>query len=117
MKQGGVSADALLRLLRTSIRRGHWRVACRRYLMLRECGAAVPAECQLECESLLQRCSPAQLLHMQMDARSWAATVLQLDARSAIRIEPTAAPMQALDGAAPVRTQWRPLPDWPAQRD
>lgn len=114
MQQGGASADALVGLLRASMQRGHWRVACRRYLMLCESGAPVPPECQRLCESLLQRCSPGQLLRMQTDARSWAATVLQLDARPAIRV---AAPMKTLDGATPFHTQWRPLPDWPARPD
>jgi hypothetical protein len=41
--------DAALNLLRESLARGHWRVACRRYLMLQAINASLP---QLACLGL-----------------------------------------------------------------
>lgn len=63
----------LSRLLAQSLAQGHWRVACRRYLMLQACADAVSLEWRSRCERLLQRCSDRDLQRMQADAARWAA--------------------------------------------
>ena len=69
------SARCLLRLLADKLEAGHWRVACRRYLMLLACNHSVPAEVGSRCEHLLQRCSARELARMRADAARWAASV------------------------------------------
>lgn len=72
------SSDArqcLLRLLADKLEAGHWRVACRRYLMLLACNHRVPDDVGSRCECLLQRCSARELTRMRADAARWAASV------------------------------------------
>lgn len=69
------AASCLLRLLAEKLEAGHWRVACRRYLMLLACDQRVPDEIGRRCEQLLQRCSARELTRMRADAASWAAAV------------------------------------------
>lgn len=69
------SGPCLLRLLAEKLEAGHWRVACRRYLMLLACEQRVPDEVGRRCEHLLQRCSARELARMRADAASWAAAV------------------------------------------
>jgi hypothetical protein len=63
--------EVLLVLLRESLVRGHWRVALRRYLMLRGCGFDVPERERQRCETYLARCKSTELGRMQADARAW----------------------------------------------
>ena len=69
------SARCLLRLLADKLEAGHWRVACRRYLMLRAGNHRVPEDVGRRCEHLLQRCSARELGRMRADAARWAAAV------------------------------------------
>lgn len=69
------SRRCLLRLLADKLEAGHWRVACRRYLMLLACDHRVPDDVGSRCEHLLQRCSPRELALMRADAARWAASV------------------------------------------
>lgn len=65
----------LLRHLAEKLESGHWRVACRSYLMLLACDYRVPDDLGSCCERLLQRCSARELARMRTDAASWAAVV------------------------------------------
>jgi len=69
------SRRCLLRLLADKLEAGHWRVACRRYLMLLACNHRVPDDVGSRCECLLQRCSARELTRMRADAARWAASV------------------------------------------
>ena len=69
------SERCLLRLLAEKLEAGHWRVACRRYLMLRAGNHRVPEDVGRRCEHLLQRCSARELGRMRADAARWAAAV------------------------------------------
>lgn len=62
----------LLRMLADSLRKGYWRVACRRYLMLRACGWPVPDAVRATCEANLLRCTPLERQRMRQDAQAWA---------------------------------------------
>ena len=92
----------LLRMLDRSLRSGHWRVACRRYLMLVAREHAVPGAWREQCEALLARCAPSQLECMRADASRWAAMVGELRT-------PVPVPEPERE-EVPVRTVWRPLP-------
>lgn len=95
-----VGAPALLRAMDESLARGHWRVACRRYLMLLASGVAVAAPVRERCDALLERCSLQELVRMRKDAQNWASML----AGSAM------GPLPGDRAARPVRTEWRPLP-------
>lgn len=62
----------LLALLQHSRARNHWRVAVRRYLMLRECGYDIPPDITAYCEPLVGRMACAELLRAREAARLWA---------------------------------------------
>lgn len=64
--------SVLLRMLADSLRKGYWRVACRRYLMLRACGWPVPEDVRATCEANLLRCTPLERQRMRQDAQAWA---------------------------------------------
>ena len=114
---------ALFVLLMDSLERGHWRVACRRYLKLLACGSGAPTQTRDLCDRLLQRCSTRERQKMQADADAWAgmsrATARPAPVRHAA---PTVANMpeavlpasRTNDRQEPVqsafRTQWRPYP-------
>jgi hypothetical protein len=103
--RGPRDGDAvLLRMLGGSLRQGHWRVACRRYLMLLARDCTVPGAWRDQCEVLLARCAPAQRASMQADAQRWAAMVRD-EAPAPLAPESNGA-MNPLV----VRTVWRPLP-------
>lgn len=62
----------LLQMLVTSLDRGHWKVACRRYLMLVAGGWPVPRPLRLACQARLRRCAEAEREKMLRDAQTWA---------------------------------------------
>jgi hypothetical protein len=97
---------ALLASLQDSLRHGHWRVACGRYLKLLAAGAAVPADASVRCADLLRACSPRDYRRMQDDAAAWAAMCAR-QRPSAPRVETV--PPAASEQSA-IRTQWRPFP-------
>ena len=111
-----VDGDALLRLTLRSLHAGHWRVACRRFLMLRASGQVVPADLQATCEALLARCSERERRAMDGDAERWSKWRVQRGVPAAPRDSPAqqeiAGPPQGARTEAPgdVRTQWRPFP-------
>jgi 3-methyl-2-oxobutanoate hydroxymethyltransferase len=61
----------LLELLATNLRRGHWRVAIRRFLMLVACGVDVPDAHKGVCEALLGTCPPRDLRRIRDGVQSW----------------------------------------------
>jgi hypothetical protein len=63
----------LLALLQGSRARNHWRVALRRYLMLRECGYDVPADIAAYCEPLVCRMADSELGRAREAVRMWVA--------------------------------------------
>lgn len=129
---------ALLNLLRDSLARGHWRVACRRLLMLQALDAPLPTSVSVACEPLLARCRPAELRGMRTAAQEWRAMFTD-DTRRRTKVVPrpttadtserhaqpavqaiiaeTSANSESSDvcelpagGPGQIRTQWRPLP-------
>lgn len=64
-------ADALISLVRASLRRGHWKVALRRLLMLEARGHAIPDDLQTTTQALMARCAQKELEKMQADAWVW----------------------------------------------
>lgn len=71
-------------LVRTSLRAGHWRVACRRYSMLVVSGGLVDTGLRRECEPLLKRLSCVELERMEAAAVNWARFVIAPAAPAAI---------------------------------
>jgi hypothetical protein len=63
--------DVLLDLLEQSLRKGHWRVAVRRFLMLAACGFEVPADQRSRCEAYLRDCPARDLQKMRSDVGAW----------------------------------------------
>lgn len=63
--------EYLLRSVRERLAIGHWKVACRRYMMLVACHFAVPEPLTTRCEELLSRCSAKELQDMHEGAASW----------------------------------------------
>jgi hypothetical protein len=61
----------LVELLATSLRRGHWRVAIRRFLMLVACGVDVPEADKAACEALLSTCPERDLRRISDGVHSW----------------------------------------------
>jgi hypothetical protein len=64
-----------VRLLRASLEAGHWRVALRRYLMLKGAAAEIPEDLAAECERVRTRCEPHILQRMLDDVHAWAQLV------------------------------------------
>ena len=58
-----------------SLSRGHWRVACRRYLMLRTTDALIPGQLDALCERLLVQCSLTERVRISNDVAVWARMV------------------------------------------
>ena len=120
------SEHALFAALRSSMHLGHWRVACRRYLMLRAVQAALPASWVDRCEALLERCSDREKQRMLADVEHW---MLLLPGVCAARpavpppvkrprsrtLRPRAAVSdtraKAPEASTAIRTHWRPLPN------
>lgn len=61
----------LLRCIHERLESGHWRVACRRYLMLLACQLDAPESLAFQCTELLKRVSHTQRKSMEEDARDW----------------------------------------------
>jgi hypothetical protein len=109
--------EALVRLTLRSLEAGHWRVACRRFLMLRASTERIPIGLQETCEALLRRCSHRERLAMSHAAEHWAqllsAGATQPDASASETAREHEAGKAVPEAAAPsagIRTQWRPLP-------
>ena len=62
----------LVSLARASLARGHWRVACRRYLMLRSIGSDIPEDLRVTCERHVARLDSAAIRSMTESAQAWA---------------------------------------------
>ena len=126
-------------LVRASLQAGHWRVACRRYLMLVVSGGLVDTELRRQCEPLLDRLSSAELERMQAAAVSWARFVVAPaapvprddagggdDADAAAHPVPRSFPPLGAMGATlrpfddgqqeKPRTEWRFVIRWPQRR-
>jgi len=69
--------ETLVRLLQQALDKGHWRLALRRYFMLRECAYALPADLEERCAGLAKGLSRAQLDKVRRAAAQWRAFVLQ----------------------------------------
>lgn len=66
---------ALLALLEHSLRRGHWRLAVRRYLMLRAQSHEVPPDCCERCERLIAAASRRELGRIRQQVHEWVCLV------------------------------------------
>lgn len=66
---------ALLALLQDSLEKGHWKVALRRFLMLRSFGLSIPDEQATVCEQFMARCPGRELARMHQSAIDWVAMV------------------------------------------
>jgi hypothetical protein len=69
------TAEAMLEDLRASIGRDYWKVAIRRFLMMRARAFEVPAAETQRCLAFIARCPPADLLRMERAAGEWARMV------------------------------------------
>lgn len=105
--------QALKRLLRDSLRKGHWRVACRRYLMLGAAGSAVSPELRSECERLLMGLSPGQLQAMRASAAQWA-EMTDSQARQGNFADTLRPSAHSLKNASPFRAAWSPAMAMPS---
>lgn len=65
----------LLALLQDSLKKGHWKVALRRFLMLRSFELAVPVELEKVCERFMERCPDRELARMHQSASDLVAMV------------------------------------------
>jgi hypothetical protein len=79
------TAQAMLEDLRVSIRRGYWKVAIRRFLMMRARAFDVPVVETQQCREFLARCPAAELLRMEKATDEWARMV-DLNRQGAVRI-------------------------------
>lgn len=77
-----MKGDALFRSFCDALQRGHWRVACRRYLMLRASGACLPEPYQAVAAQLLERCGVAERQRMERNAADWAQMVRDAPGRA-----------------------------------
>jgi hypothetical protein len=68
----GVDAEALLRLVRASMRARHRRVAAQRFLRLQACGCAIPEDCRSYCEAVLRTLPAPDYRRMRSAAEAWA---------------------------------------------
>ena len=91
------SRRALLALLADSLQRGHYRVACSRYLKLVAGNSHVPEPWAASCRRLLQQLPTRERLRMHANAQAWASLVRGR------------APVVA-DAAPSYQTHWRPFP-------
>jgi aspartate 1-decarboxylase len=57
--------------LATSLERGHWRVALRRFLMLRARDFDIPDSYKTRCEALMSACPARDLRRIQDQVQSW----------------------------------------------
>jgi hypothetical protein len=78
----------LLALLQDSLEKGHWKVALRRFLMLRSFELAVPVELEKVCERFMERCPDRELARMHQSANDLVAMVSGLPAtdRTCLRV-------------------------------
>jgi len=66
---------ALLQMLADDLRRGHWNLDARHYLMVRTQGRCVPAEMSTRCDAVLARCPATRLSVIQEQVKLWSAAV------------------------------------------
>ena len=69
------TADAMLEDLRGSIRRGYWKVAIRRFLMMQARAFDVPATETCKCREFIARCPSTDLLRIATAVEQWASMV------------------------------------------
>ena len=69
--------DVLMRLLMADLRRRHFNVAMRHFLMLKASGASVPVMVERRCEELLQNCPTSRRNRITRDVSRWARMVLR----------------------------------------
>jgi hypothetical protein len=79
-QRGGVAhrpgpAETMLLELQTYIERGYWKVAIRRFLMMRAQGFDVPLRDAERCKELIARCSAAELRRIDRSIGEWARMV------------------------------------------
>ncbi len=67
----------MLQGLDENLRRGYWKVALRRYLMMRASGLAVPAGLAERCRSRMENCPPAELVKITQGVSAWSAFLHQ----------------------------------------
>lgn len=67
------TGDVLRQLLARHLERGEWRMAIRRFLMLRSLGCQLPRAQRERCENHLRHCPPRDLRRMEAAVRDWVA--------------------------------------------
>ena len=72
------TVDVLMRLLMADLRRRHFNVAMRHFLMLKASGASVPVMIERRCEELLQNCPTSRRNRITRDIARWARMVQPL---------------------------------------
>lgn len=65
------TCEVLLQQLAEDLDHGRWRVAIRRFLMLRACGRGVPLRLRRRCELHIERCPPPVLRRIAADVQAW----------------------------------------------
>lgn len=111
MANGVHTQAVLLQMLVASLNKGHWKVACRRYLKLVAGGWPVPQPLRLACEARLRCCADTEREKMLHDAQAWARFSARRDPPAPReRAKPIRRVQPAAPAPVPVRTQWRPLP-------
>lgn len=74
---------ALLQLMRESLKKGHWKVAVRRFYMMVEFGCSIPDEELETCRAFAAQMDGRELKRVREDVRAWAHFVrLGLEPRS-----------------------------------
>lgn len=63
---------ALVGLVQSSLRRGHWRVALRRFEMAQAASVALPDPVRSECVGLMELLTSRELQRIKKDAVVWA---------------------------------------------
>lgn len=62
---------ALVRLLQTDVRRRHWRIAIRHFLMLTACGYEVPEALEEQCMRWAGTCAPGEFEKISARVAAW----------------------------------------------
>jgi hypothetical protein len=64
--------NPLVQLVESSLAKGHWKVALRRYSMLKAVGVEVDGDLVATCERMFDRCTPCEVRRITGDAACWA---------------------------------------------
>ena len=71
MKVHRETSEVIVDQLATSLERGHWRIALRRFLMLRASDFDIPDQYKARCEALMAACPTRDIRRIQDQVQSW----------------------------------------------